>query len=99
MAVYTAISLTLIRMLPVALALIRAEQRPWTVAYLGWFGPRGLASILLALILLLEYPGLPGGGTIFVAVVVTVVARVLLHGVTAAPLTDRYARTLSAGER
>ncbi len=99
MAVYTSLSLTVIRMLPVALALVRAEQRPWTVAYVGWFGPRGLASILLALILLLEYPGLPRGGTIFVAVVVAVVASVFLHGVTAAPLTDRYARTLSADER
>jgi NhaP-type Na+/H+ or K+/H+ antiporter len=99
MAVYTALSLTVIRMLPVALALLRAGLEPWTVAYLGWFGPRGLASILLALILLLEYPGLPGGGTIFVAVMVAVVASVFLHGVTAAPLTDRYARTLSDDER
>ena len=72
--------------------LARSGLRPWTVAYLGWFGPRGLASILLALILLVEYPGVPGAGSILVLVVLTVLTSVFLHGATAAPLTDRYAR-------
>jgi sodium/hydrogen antiporter len=92
MGLYALLSLTAIRMLPVAAALAGSGLRPWTVAYLGWFGPRGLASILLALILLVEYPGVPGGGTVFVVVVLTVLASVFLHGATAAPLTDRYAR-------
>ena len=65
MAVYAALSLTVVRMLPVALALVRSGLGGWTVAYLGWFGPRGLASILLALILLVEYPDVPGGSAIF----------------------------------
>jgi len=98
MAVYAALSLTVVRMLPVALALVRSGLGGWTVAYLGWFGPRGLASILLALILLVEYPGVPGGATIFVVVALTVLASIFLHGATAAPLTDRYAR-LSTGAR
>jgi len=94
MAVYAALSLTVIRMLPVALALVRAGERPRTVLYVGWFGPRGLASILLALMMLLQYD-LAGGATVFATVMVTVVASVFLHGVTAAPLTNR----LNADER
>jgi NhaP-type Na+/H+ or K+/H+ antiporter len=90
-AVYAALSLTVVRMVPVALALLGSGLERWTVAYLGWFGPRGLASILLALILLVEYPAVPGGDTIFAVVAITVLASILLHGVTAAPLTDRYA--------
>ena len=68
-----------------------AGMRPATVAYLGWFGPRGLASVLLAVILVSQYQ-LPGAGTVFVIVTVTVLLSVILHGVTAAPLTKRYAR-------
>ena len=79
-------------MLPVAVALRGTGLRRPTVAYLAWFGPRGLASILLALILLIEYPDLPGGVPILVAVMVTVLASVFLHGATAGPLTDRYVR-------
>ena len=92
MAAYAALSLTVIRMLPVAVALRGTGLRRPTVAYLAWFGPRGLASILLALILLIEYPDLPGGVPILVAVMVTVLASVFLHGATAGPLTDRYVR-------
>jgi len=88
MALYAALSLTVIRMLPVALALVRARERPRTVLYVGWFGPRGLASILLALMMLLQYD-LAGGATVFATVMVTVVASVFLHGLTAAPLTNR----------
>jgi NhaP-type Na+/H+ or K+/H+ antiporter len=94
MAVYAALSLTVIRMLPVAVALVRARERPRTVLYMGWFGPRGLASILLALMMLLQYD-LKGGTTVFVAVMVAVVASIFLHGATAAPLTNR----LNADER
>ena len=59
---------------------------------LGWFGPRGNASVLLAVILVSQYSQLPGSGTVFVIVTVTVLLSVILHGVTAAPLTKRYAR-------
>jgi NhaP-type Na+/H+ or K+/H+ antiporter len=85
-------------MLPVAVALLRTGLRPATVAYLGWFGPRGLASVLLALILLIEHSSLPGNSTIFVIVTVTVLLSVFLHGATAAPLTDRYTRLRQLGE-
>jgi NhaP-type Na+/H+ or K+/H+ antiporter len=96
---YAALSLTLVRMLPVALALLRSGLGGWTVAYLGWFGPRGLASILLALILVVEYPGIPGAPTIVAVVAVTALASIFVHGATAAPLTDRYAKHLAGGSR
>lgn len=98
MVLYAVLSLTVIRMLPVAVALLRTGLRPATVAYLGWFGPRGLASVLLALILLIEHSSLPGNSTIFVIVTVTVLLSVFLHGATAAPLTDRYTRLRQLGE-
>jgi NhaP-type Na+/H+ or K+/H+ antiporter len=92
-AAFAALALTAVRMLPVALALIGTHLGRGTVAYLGWFGPRGLASILLALILVIDDPNLPGNSTIFVTVVITVLLSVFLHGATAAPLTERYARS------
>jgi NhaP-type Na+/H+ or K+/H+ antiporter len=92
MVVYGVLSLTVIRMLPVGVALLGVGLRGWTVAYLGWFGPRGLVSVLLGLILLVEYPGIPGGATIFVVTAVTVLLSVYLHGASAAPLTERFAR-------
>ena len=92
MVVFAILALTVIRMLPVALALLGAGLDRGTVAYVGWFGPRGLASLLLVLMLVIEEPDLPGIGTIFVVVVLTVLLSVFLHGATAAPLTDRLAR-------
>ena len=88
---YAALSLTAIRMVPVALSLIGTGLRPATVGFLGWFGPRGLASILFAL-LIVEQAGLVHGEEILIAAIVTVAASALLHGVTAAPLARAYGR-------
>ena len=57
--IYAVISLTLIRMVPVAIALVGTRLRPVTVAFMGWFGPRGLASVVFTLIALndLEHSG------------------------------------------
>ena len=71
--------------------MLGAAVRPRTVAFLGWFGPRGLASIVFA-ILLEEGSDLPHEETILVTAYVTVGLSVLLHGLTAAPLAQRYAR-------
>ena len=89
--VYAILSLTVIRMAPVALALAGTGARRQTVAFLGWFGPRGLASIVFAL-MLEEDGGLPHEATIMRTVFITVGLSVLLHGLSAAPLADRYAR-------
>ena len=90
-AVYAVLSLTVVRMIPVAIAMLGTRARPPTVAFLGWFGPRGLASIVFAVIVV-EEADLPHTPTILVATYVTVGLSVLLHGVTAAPLAARYAR-------
>ena len=76
-------------MLPVAVALIRSGLRRPTVAYIGWFGPRGLASIVLGLITLEEH--IPGVETVSAAVAVTVGISVYAHGATSVPLAARYA--------
>jgi sodium/hydrogen antiporter len=94
-ALYAVLSLTLVRMLPVALSLLGTGARRPTVAFLGWFGPRGAASIVFAL-LLLEEGGLPNDAVILATVFVTVGLSVLAHGATAAPLADRYADWLGA---
>jgi sodium/hydrogen antiporter len=89
-ALYAALSLTAVRMLPVAIALAGTRARRPTLAFLGWFGPRGLASIVFA-VLVLEEGGLPHDDLILVTTFVAIGLSVLAHGLTAAPLADRYA--------
>ena len=88
---YAVLSLTLIRMLPVAVAVIGLGLRPATVGFLGWFGPRGLASIILALVVVEDAPALQGLEQIFAVMTVTVLLSVFAHGITAAPLSRRFA--------
>jgi NhaP-type Na+/H+ or K+/H+ antiporter len=90
-AAYAALSLTVVRMLPVAVSLVGLRPRPPTVAFLGWFGPRGLASIVF-MVIVVEGSDLTHAGTIVVAVVATIVLSVYAHGITAQLLTDRYVR-------
>ena len=88
---YATLSLTVVRMVPVTLSLLGTHARAPTLAFLGWFGPRGLATIVFV-ILILEEPGtLPHEDLLLLTAVVTVGLSVLAHGVTAAPLADRYA--------
>jgi NhaP-type Na+/H+ or K+/H+ antiporter len=93
-ALYAVLSLTLVRMLPVALAVAGMGFRTGTVAFMGWFGPRGLASIILALVVAEEEPHLPALDVILAAMTVTVLASVALHGLSARPLSEAYARRL-----
>jgi len=86
---YAVLSLTVVRMLPVAVALSGSGVRPATVLFLGWFGPRGLASILFALFVL-ERLDTPGAGTVLVVTLVTASLSIVAHGVSAAPLARRY---------
>ncbi len=89
-ALYAVLSLTVVRLVPVALAMIGSRARPETIGFLGWFGPRGLASIVFA-ILLQDEGALPHQSVVLTTVFVTVGLSVLAHGVTAAPLAGRYA--------
>ena len=98
---YAVLSLTVVRMLPVALAVIGLGLRPATIGFLGWFGPRGLASIILGLVVVADAPALQGIEQIFLVMTVTVLLSVFAHGITAAPLSRRFARligTAGAGE-
>ena len=88
---YAVLSLTVVRMLPVAIAMLATGARKPTVGFLGWFGPRGLASIVFA-ILVIEEGGLPHDDILLVTVFVTIGLSVLAHGLSAAPLAERYAR-------
>ena len=90
--VYAALSLTLVRMLPVALATIGMGFHPSSVLFMGWFGPRGLASIILVLVVAEEVPELPGLRAILATVTMTVLASVVLHAFSAPLLTRVYAR-------
>jgi NhaP-type Na+/H+ or K+/H+ antiporter len=93
--VYAIASLTVIRMVPVAIALWGKHLRPATVAFMGWFGPRGLASVVFTLIALQELEH-SGGGTLLVQTATwTILLSVLLHGVSASPLAARYGRSIS----
>ena len=77
-------------MVPVAIALLGARARLPTLGFLAWFGPRGLASIVFAVIVI-EESQLPHENLIVLAIYLTVGLSVFAHGLTAAPLADRYA--------
>jgi NhaP-type Na+/H+ or K+/H+ antiporter len=91
LVLYAALSLTLVRMLPVWIAMLRSHARAPTLGFLGWFGPRGLASIVFAVIVI-EESSLPHEHLIVLAIYLTVGLSVFAHGLTAAPLAERYAR-------
>ena len=88
-AVYAILSLTVLRMLPVAVALVGSHFRMPTVLYVGWFGPRGLASIVFALLMLHDGP--PAAELLVDVVALTVGLSVLLHGASAAWAARSYA--------
>ncbi len=88
---YALLSLTAVRMVPVFLAMLGSGARPWTVAFLGWFGPRGLASIVFALIVI-EESQLPAQDVIVVTIYLVVALSVFAHGLSAAPFANRYGR-------
>jgi len=85
---YAVLSLTVVRMVPVAIACLGAGLDRRTVLFIGWFGPRGLASLVFAL-LALEELGPTAAGAVSV-IGLTVLMSVLAHGFTARPLALRY---------
>ncbi|CAE6937717.1 cation:proton antiporter [Paraburkholderia domus] len=92
---YGVLSLTLIRMAPVAIALRGTGLSRSTVLFMGWFGPRGLASIVLGLVYLEGETNLPGESTIKLAVAATVLLSIFAHGLTALPGIGRYATAIA----
>lgn len=92
-ALYAALSLSVVRMLPVGIALLGTRLRGVSVLFMGWFGPRGLASIILGLVFLEEAVSLPASAEISKVVAATVLLSVMLHGLTSGPLSTLYARS------
>ncbi|MFC2054988.1 cation:proton antiporter [Chloroflexota bacterium] len=96
-ALYALLSLVLVRTLSVAISMIRVKTTTITTLFLGWFGPRGVASILYVLTVL-EAEDLAGQDLIFTVAMVTIFFSVLVHGVTAAPLSNWYGRRMETIE-
>ena len=92
---YAILSLTVVRMIPVAVAVIGTHLSSATVLFMGWFGPRGLASIVLGLVFLEEETHLPGEETIKLVVMATVMLSIFAHGFSALPGIDLYARKVA----
>ncbi len=95
---YALLSLTVVRVIPVFLSLAGKHMRWETSLFLGWFGPRGLASILFVL-LVLEHAQIVQETLVFNTVIVTVAMSVVLHGLTALPGVSAYAAALQLCER
>jgi sodium/hydrogen antiporter len=91
---YAILSLTVIRMIPVALSLIGSKLDRGTVSFIGWFGPRGIASILYLLIVVGRI-GKSGYEYMLSVIVLTVLLSVFLHGISAVPLAHIYGRYTS----
>ena len=91
---YAVLSLTVIRMLPVAVALAGARLGRPAVLFIGWFGPRGLASVVFAL-LALEDLAEPAARPAITVIAFTVLLSVLAHGLSADPLASRYGPRLT----
>ena len=97
--VYAILSLTVIRMLPVTLCLLGSGTDWRTTTFIGWFGPRGLASVVFALIALDELHDVPGPLELVVGTIgFTVLLSVLAHGLSARPLAGRYGAARGADE-
>jgi sodium/hydrogen antiporter len=94
MVLYAVLSLTVVRMVPVLAALTGARLDWATSILVAWFGPRGLASVVFAL-LALEELGRPTAGPAVAVITITVVISVVAHGATAEPLATRYANRLA----
>ena len=96
--IYALLSLTLVRMLPVGLAMLGTRLHISSILFLGWFGPRGLASIILGLIFLEQKTNLSVEPVIILAVISTVLLSIFAHGISAAPAINLYARRTAAME-
>jgi NhaP-type Na+/H+ or K+/H+ antiporter len=91
---YAILSLTVIRMAPVFLGLSGLGMQWDTKLFLGWFGPRGLASIVF--IVMVKQAGVAGADTLIEAVTWTVLLSVIAHGITANPLAKVYASRVAS---
>ena len=92
-AIYAILSLTIIRMLPVALSIVGLGFHWPTFWFVGWFGPRGLATLLFALLVVGKFD-VPHGEQIFNIGMITVIFSIVAHGLTAVPGANWYSKAL-----
>ncbi len=92
---FAVLALTVVRMVPVAIACVGLGLDRRTVAFIGWFGPRGLASVIFAL-LAFDTLDAADGRRVLAAVTITVVVSVVAHGITASPFAARYGVAVAA---
>ncbi len=95
--VYAVLSLTVIRMVPVAISLVGTGLTRFSTIFIGWFGPRGIASVLYILIVVNEL-GLEGYEPMLSVVVLTILLSVYLHGISAVPLSRLYSSRLTVAK-
>jgi sodium/hydrogen antiporter len=93
--VFAVVALTIVRMVPVAVACVGLGLDRRTVLFIGWFGPRGLASVIFAL-LAFDTLDAADANRVLAAVTLTVVLSVVAHGITASPLAARYGAAVAA---
>lgn len=93
-AVYALLSLTVVRMLPVFLCVIGMGQQTDTKLFIGWFGPRGLASIVF--IVMVSAHNFPEDQVLIATVTWTIVASIVLHGITANRFAKIYGNRVNA---
>lgn len=93
--VYAIVSLTVIRMVPVAIALTGTRLRLPTLAFMGWFGPRGLASVVFTLIALKEFEHSASPDRLVETATWTILLSVVLHGISASPLAAMYSASIA----
>lgn len=92
--IFALLSLTFVRVIPVAVAMIRTRLNPATVLFMGWFGPRGLASIVLGLVFLEREVDLSFERIIIQAVAATVLISIFAHGLSSLPGIKWYTRRI-----
>jgi len=90
--IYSILSLTILRMLPVAISLIGTKLDLASVLFIGWFGPRGIASVLYILIVVREVVSVKGHETIYSVVTLTILMSIFLHGLSARPFVQIYGK-------
>jgi len=94
---YAIVSLAVLRTLAVAISFIGTKMRPVTTLFVGWFGPRGIASILY-IFTVLETEGIANADLIYNVVMITVLFSIVAHGVTAAPVASWYGKRMADDE-
>jgi len=92
---YAILSLTLVRTLPVAISMIGTRLNAASALFMGWFGPRGLASIVLGLVVAGQQVQAAGASLVRLGLMATVLLSIFAHGLSASPGIRLYARHIA----